>query len=81
MYESEPLRLDMHSGAGLIKSDLGSTQVINLFYETTYVKHEFEIPVMSIWGLMSSIGGSLGLFLGFSCFSVVSAFIDRLQEI
>ena len=46
-------------------------QYMIIFYEDTDVQINEEIPVMSLWVFISSCGGTLGLFLGFSCHSAI----------
>ena len=54
-------------------------QWLIIFYDSTDVIHYQRIPILSIWSFVSSAGGSLGLFLGFSGYSVLSYFIDYMK--
>ena len=40
-----------------------------------------ELLVFDTNDMIGSIGGSLGLFLGFSFFGIISTFIDKLLEL
>ena len=53
---------------------------IIIFYDSTDVIHYQRIPVCSVWSFISSIGGSLGLFLGFSGYSVLSYLINCMKQ-
>ena len=53
---------------------------IIIFYDSTDVIHYQRIPICSVWSFISSIGGSLGLFLGFSGYSVLSYFINCMKQ-
>ena len=50
------------------------------FSEKVKIKHE-EVPVFDSIGLLSSLGGALGLFIGFSFFgyiaSIADVFVDK----
>ena len=50
-----------------------------IFYDSTNVTYYQQIPILSFWGFLSSAGGSLGLFLGFSCYSFLSTFVEYLK--
>ena len=47
---------------------------INIFYATTEYTFISESPQMTLTGLLSNLGGSLGMFLGFSVFSILEIF-------
>ena len=42
--------------------------IIRMYYHTTTVEHHNDYPLVDLATLVGSVGGSLGLFLGFSCF-------------
>jgi len=51
-----------------------------LFYKSNVVK-EFDEQVLFTFGdILASVGGSLGLFLGFSCLGVVQAGIELIPK-
>ena len=39
-----------------------------------------EYIIYDIMGFISSVGGNLGLFLGFSCFDAVCGFLNTIEE-
>ena len=49
-------------------------------YSTNQVEVKEEIPLLGIETLIGSIGGSLGLFLGFSCYDYISRMIGLLTK-
>ena len=51
-----------------------------IYFDKTDVVYYQQIPILSIWSFISSAGGSIGLFLGFSCYSVLSYCNDYLQQ-
>ena len=44
---------------------------VQLAYETLAVEERIETIVYDVGSLLSAIGGNLGLFLGFSCFTML----------
>ena len=56
--------------------ELSGHQLLFIFYETNDVLHKQEIPILNIWGFISSCGGSLGLFLGFSINTTIFSILD-----
>ena len=54
-------------------------QLLYVYYETQDVSYYQQIPVLSFWGFLSSAGGSIGLFLGFSCYSSLFTFTDFIK--
>jgi hypothetical protein len=59
--------------------DFKGQHFIYAYYVNTDVSYYQEIPVLSFWGFLSSAGGSIGLFLGFSCYSTLYNFIDFIK--
>ena len=49
-------------------------------FTSPYVKYLEEYRITNFASVVSSIGGSLGLFLGFSCFGIVWAAIEKAAE-
>jgi hypothetical protein len=47
-------------------------------YETHSVEELFEMIVFDIGSLLVGAGGNLGLFLGFSCLSIVFSLLDYI---
>ena len=71
-----------HDGLGFWPTselDLQGQQLIFVLYETTEVSYYQQIPVLSFWGFLCSAGGSMGLFLGFSCYSTLFSFTDFIK--
>ena len=50
------------------------------FSSNTYTVHE-EVLILDFIGLLGSVGGSLGLFIGFSFFDYIAMFMDNLIEL
>ena len=50
------------------------------FSSNTYTVHE-EVLILDFIGLLGSVGGSLGLFIGFSFFDYIAMFIDNLIDL
>ena len=44
---------------------------INIYYPSLKYTYISESPQTTVFGLLSSLGGSLGMFLGFSVFSLI----------
>lgn len=51
-----------------------------LWYDSNRMEMKTEAEVMGVPDFIGSVGGSLGLFLGFSLFSYFSLFLDSLFE-
>ena len=72
-----------HDGMGYWpKSELDllqGQQFIFVYYVNSDVSYYQQIPVLSFWGFLSSAGGSIGLFLGFSCYSSLFTFTDFIK--
>ena len=51
-----------------------------LFYENFHVTTNHEYYVTNTEALISNIGGFLGLFLGFSCLSIINWILDNVKE-
>ncbi len=49
-------------------------------YQSTNIEVEKEVLLMDSTALISTIGGSLGLFLGYSIFSLAMGCLDPIQE-
>ncbi len=47
---------------------------INIYYSSLKYTYISESPQTTVFGLLSSLGGSLGMFLGFSVFSLLEFF-------
>ena len=58
---------------------LQGQQFIFVYYVNSDVSYYQQIPVLSFWGFLSSAGGSIGLFLGFSCYSSLFTFTDFIK--
>ncbi len=48
------------------------------YYQRTEEEHEKEIFLFSFSGIVAGVGGSLGLFLGFSCLQGAFTILDAL---
>ena len=47
---------------------------------TYLITRGFEFQVLDFAGIVGSVGGSLGLFLGFSCYATAKELIKRLKN-
>jgi hypothetical protein len=56
----------------------GSFANLVLAYDTFSVEEHFETLVFDIGSLLAAAGGNLGLFLGFSCLSLLLSCLDYL---
>ena len=56
----------------------GTNSNLILVYETLSVEEHFETLVFDIGSLLAAAGGNLGLFLGFSCLSLLISCLDYL---
>ena len=74
----------LKSGVSLFKAgaveEVKGNQLIFIYYEVTDVKEIEEIPILSVWGFISSCGGTLGLFLGFSCHSAIFYLLLNVEK-
>ena len=74
----------LESGVSLFKAgaveEVKGNQLIFIYYEVTDVKEIEEIPILSVWGFISSCGGTLGLFLGFSCHSAIFYLLLNVEK-
>ncbi len=64
--------------------DIGSIDKgvkVYLFYHSMLAEQKREAYIYDLGNLMTSLGGNLGLFLGFSCFSTLMFFIKYLFKI
>ena len=50
------------------------------YYTTLEVENEVETYVYDISSFLASVGGNLGLLLGFSCFTVLFASINLAKK-
>lgn len=57
-----------------------SNIVIALGYETLSIEEQVESLVYDVGSFLAAAGGNLGLFLGFSCFSVLISIFRNLQS-
>ena len=49
-----------------------------LYYQRSHVDQETELFVFDFTAIVAGVGGSLGLFLGFSCLQVANSLLDKL---
>ena len=83
-YEISVDRSSLYDGASVngyfTLEEMKNHQFINIYYVNNEVMEIEEIPILSLWGFISSCGGSLGLFLGFSCYGTISSLIECTKE-
>ena len=63
--------------ANLLKKTLSAFQFW-FFYQKSIIEREIETFVYDFSGIVASVGGSLGLFLGFSCLQESFELLVRL---
>ena len=54
--------------------------LVVLQYETNTIFNYRETELNDLNAIVASVGGSLGLFLGFSCYQMGKRFIERLPD-
>jgi len=54
---------------------------LHLFYNSMLAEQRSEAYIYDLGNLLTSLGGNLGLFLGFSCFSTLMFFIKHVFKI
>ena len=85
-YEISLDKVSLYDGASLVSGgkyflleEMRHHQFVNIYYDKNEVLEIEDIPILSFWGFVSSCGGSLGLFLGFSCYGTISSLIDSTK--
>ncbi len=53
---------------------------IGVYYETFIVEKSVESVLYNFTQMLSAVGGSLGLFLGFSCYSLTCDIVDAIRS-
>ncbi len=53
---------------------------LKFFYRTMKTRFSEEVLLYDFYTIVGIVGGSLGLFLGFSCFSVVQKLLSSLNS-
>lgn len=53
---------------------------VDVFYETAVTEIKSESFLVDFGVLVSSVGGNLGLFLGFSCYTTLAKILDFIFE-
>ena len=74
-------------GSGLLKHSVHGVypddrrlKVITITYEYAFVHHSEQHRLVNTHNFISQIGGNLGLFLGFSCFSTLLLFYSLIAR-
>ena len=57
-----------------------NTSTLYFFYQTTAYEVQEEYLLYDFNSIIASVGGSLGLFLGFSCFQIARTSLKRLVK-
>ena len=60
-------------------SDANKSFVLYYFFDSLLLEERIETVVFDLDDFFSSAGGNLGLFLGFSCLSVLFSFISGIK--
>jgi len=81
-FEYQKLVLPQPSHIGLEIGDRkgGNGASIYLRYKTLVVTESREVAIYDFNSILSSVGGSLGLFLGFSCFGTITSLIHFILK-
>ena len=74
---SRHFEIDLHKEPKKKPSDDG-TMSIYFRFASNRIKVGEEIPILGLRDFIGSVGGSLGLFIGFSCYSYLVAIIDSM---
>ena len=78
--------IDFHKNSLIEDTKLYEEEFLAQYYYLTFSYNSFTIEekvetlVYDIGSFLTSIGGNLGLFLGFSCFSLLVSLIEMLKE-
>ena len=72
-FRTEALKLDW-------KESSNTSLQLWIWYDTDLLEIKTEANVVSLRDFVGSVGGSLGLFLGFSLFTYLSLFLDTLFQ-
>ncbi len=77
-YKVAMKETDMYSGKNLLTGK-DEAKLIFFYYIDTSVVVSKEVQLMTFNGFVSAFGGSLGLFLGFSCLSTLQDFVNLIK--
>ena len=80
-YKVLVAKVDYNSGAIKVEA-LSNTpgRPLFYFYSTADVMRQKEMLLMTLSDLLNALGGNLGLFLGFSCISILSTLLERCRR-
>ena len=81
-YSAETLAYDRSSSLSISPHTPIEEEYIGIFfmYATTEIKVITEELLINFSNFVSSVGGNLGMFIGFSCFGVFSWTYDLIKE-
>jgi len=65
---------------GKPRENFVNTAHLRVFYSDTSVEKTEEILLYDLSNIVSAVGGSLGLFLGFSCLNFVTCFYKKVRS-
>ena len=80
-YSAESLAYDKSSSLSLVTNSTDEYIGIFFMYATTEVKVITQELLISFSNFISSIGGNLGMFIGFSCFGAFSWAFDHVKGV
>ncbi len=60
--------------------EVNGHQKVYFYFGTNNATLQQYIPTLTLWGLISACGGSLGLFLGFSFYNLVSSLLRYAKK-
>ena len=78
--------IDFHKNSLIEDDKLYEEEFLKQYYYLLFSYHSFTIEekvetlVYDLGSFLTSIGGNLGLFLGFSCFSLLISLIEILKR-
>jgi hypothetical protein len=81
-YQFNVRKSDINSGTSVFIPDFKKNprKIFSFGYEDLRVRLIEQVKLVSFNGFIGAFGGSLGLFLGFSCMSTLLALINYVQH-
>ena len=64
-----------------VDADYERTAIFAAYWDTTDVETRHEHVLYDLNSIIASIGGSMGLFLGFSCYQFIVWLVDKVEEL
>jgi hypothetical protein len=67
--------------AGIVRNEYDNKQILYLGYETFDTEKHTETLIYNMGNFLTQVGGNLGLFLGFSFFSLILTTIECIKKL